>query len=273
MPEDVFRVVAQIMRYWFVALGLLIVWRTYRALRQERKARHRRLRRLPGAGMVGEWLVLAGSQELPEGIVVPVPWEGVLGSRRTCDVYIPVEGVTPSHLYFDFSKKKGLRLVPAYRQLCMVNDVPVTWRSVRKKPVQLRHGDVLTVGEAVLRLRIYAGLEQTLCPVFAEDEAPAGEAAANPQTPANVFEASSQVEYTGLPGYDCAQQKAQPFPPVVVQPQTPPPRPQEESVAPQVRVYPYCGEAPGAVGTGDSGNPPAADDRAKRARRRRGESS
>ncbi len=182
MSEDVFDVVSQVMRYWFVALGLLIVWRTYRCLRQERKARHRRLRSLPGAGMIGEWVVEKGSDELREGMAVPVPREGVLGDRRFCDVYIPVEGVTHCHLFFRFDPKRGLRVTPARRQICFLNGALLTSRSVRKEPALLHHGDVLTVGEAVLRLRVLLGLEKAYRPLFA-DEAGTGPAASSEACP------------------------------------------------------------------------------------------
>ncbi|MBR5345648.1 MAG: hypothetical protein IK127_07465 [Clostridia bacterium] len=172
MSDDVYEIVAQAMRYWFVALGILIVLRSFLWLRRDRKAKHRRLRSLPDAGMVGEWLVESGNRELPEGVVLPVPREGVLGDTRSCDLYVPVWGVAHTHLYLRYSPKQGLILTPAYRQHCLVNDVPVTWRSVRKQPVALHHGDILTVGEAVLRLRMFAGLKSESRPRFAHEAEP-----------------------------------------------------------------------------------------------------
>ncbi len=169
MSDEVYAVVAQAMRYWFVAVGVLIVLRSFLWLRRDRKARHRRLRSLPDAGMIGEWVVVSGNRELPEEVVLPVPREGALGSARSCDLTVPVPGVANTHLYFRYSPKLGLSLMPAYRQHCLVNDVPVTWRSVRKKPVALHHGDVLTVGDAVLRLRMFAGLESESRPRFAHE--------------------------------------------------------------------------------------------------------
>ena len=52
MAPDVYQVVAYAMRYWFALLGALIVWRTFRWLRKDRQAKHRRLRSLPDAGMI-----------------------------------------------------------------------------------------------------------------------------------------------------------------------------------------------------------------------------
>ncbi len=188
MSEAVYEVVAQVMRYWFAVLSLLIVWRSFRWLRRDRRARHRLLRSLPDAGMVGEWVVRSGSKELPEGVAVPVPREGVLGDIRSDDICIPVGGVAHRHLYFDFVPKKGLRIEPAYRQICTVNDSPVTWRSVRKKPVYLHHGDVVRVGDAVLFLRIFMGLEKEYRPAYADDDAnaapPDADAPMSPVQPA-----------------------------------------------------------------------------------------
>lgn len=66
-------------RYWFTFLGVLIVWRSFRWLRKDRRAKHRRLKQLPDAGMVGELVVLTGSEELPAGVALPYPvkvcWE------------------------------------------------------------------------------------------------------------------------------------------------------------------------------------------------------
>ncbi len=173
MSEEVYQVVAQVMRYWFAALSVVIVLRAFHWLRKDRRARHRMLRSLPDAGMVGEWLVENGSSELPAGVVVPVPREGVLGSIRSDDIYIPVGGVTHRHLFFEFVPKKGLRIIPAFRQVCEVNGTPVTWRSIRKKPIYLHHGDAVCIGDAVLRLRVFMGLESAYHPRFVDEEEPA----------------------------------------------------------------------------------------------------
>ena len=198
MSDEVYEVVAHAMRYWFVALGALIVLRSFLWLRKDRKVRHRRLRSLPDAGMIGEWLVESGSRELPEGVAVPMPREGVLGGTRSCDLYVPVWGVAKTHLYFRYSRKKGLTLIPAYRQHCQINDVPVTWRSVRKQPVSLHHGDVLTVGEAVLRLRMFAGLESSPRPRFAHEAEPqAAPIAYGPAADTQVEGPGPSIEHPG----------------------------------------------------------------------------
>ena len=83
MPDEIYEIISLAARYWFALLGLLIVWRSFSWLRKDRRAKHRRLRQLPDAGMIGELVVLHGSDELPEGTAIPVPREGVLGFVRT----------------------------------------------------------------------------------------------------------------------------------------------------------------------------------------------
>ncbi len=169
MAPDVYQVVAYAMRYWFALLGALIVWRTFRWLRKDRQAKHRRLRSLPDAGMIGELAVLAGSDELQSGMSVPVPREGVLGSARTCDITVPVPGVAREHIYFRYESAGRLVIEPGFRQICRIDGVPVTARSARKRPAALAHGSVLEVGEAALCMRFFVGFAGELRPALAED--------------------------------------------------------------------------------------------------------
>lgn len=169
MPEDIYEVLALGLRYWFVLLGVLMVWRSFVWLRKDRRAQHRRLRRLPDAGMVGELVVRRGSRELPEGTVIPVPREGVLGFLRTCDLVVPVEGVAGKHADFSFEEGVGLLIRPWRGLTCRVEGEELTPRS-RPRENPLCHGDTLEVGEAALRLRLFAGLEATRRAALAPDE-------------------------------------------------------------------------------------------------------
>ena len=94
MGSDVYEVISLAARSWFTFLGVLIVWRSFRWLRKDRKAKHRRLKQLPDAGMVGELVVLDGSNELPPGTALPLPREGTLGCLRTCDELPSSSGTT-----------------------------------------------------------------------------------------------------------------------------------------------------------------------------------
>ncbi|MBP3452452.1 MAG: hypothetical protein J6M20_01915 [Clostridia bacterium] len=166
MPENIYEIVSLGMRYWFAFLGLLIVWRAFSWLRKDRRAKHRRLKHLPDAGMIGEMAVLQGSDELPEGTVIPVPRAGVLGFVRTCDVVVPVDGVAARHVDFVFQDGKGLLLFPLRKQRCIVDDTELTHRSKTKKH-PMCHGSHLQVGDAVLRLRLFAGLDTAYRPTYA----------------------------------------------------------------------------------------------------------
>ncbi|MGN0778731.1 MAG: hypothetical protein ACI4MJ_06245 [Aristaeellaceae bacterium] len=170
MPDDLYEILSLGMRYWFVLLGALIVWRSFRWLRKDRREKHRRLRQLPDAGMVGELVVLVGSDELQEGMAIPVPREGVLGFLRTCDVVVPVPGVAKHHLDFTFQDGKGLLIKPWRGQSCQVDADELTHRS-KAALYPMHHGSRLFVGDAVLRLKLFAGLETAARPTLAPDEA------------------------------------------------------------------------------------------------------
>ncbi len=175
MPEEIYEVIALGARYWFALLGGLIVWRSFRWLRKDRRAKHRRLRQLPDAGMVGEMVVLAGSDELPEGMTIPVPREGTLGFVRTCDMVVPVEGVAKRHLDFSFRNGVGLVVYPWRGCACVVDGQRLTSRD-RCSRYPMHHGSRLEIGDAVLRLRVFAGLETarsvTLLPDPPEEQEP-----------------------------------------------------------------------------------------------------
>lgn len=161
MPAEVYEVVSQAARYWFLFLMAMIVWRSYRWFAKDRKQRKKRLRLLPDAGYVGEWVVLRGSEELAPGIALPVPREGILGFVRSCDLCIPVRGVAKKHLWFSYSENEGMRIEGFGRHPYTVDGVEYAGR--RQHGI-LAHGSRLQVGEAELRLRLFAGFETTARP-------------------------------------------------------------------------------------------------------------
>ena len=157
MSEAVYEVVAQAARYWFLLLMALIVWRSYRWYHKDRKQRKKRLRLLPDAGYVGELVVLEGSGELPAGRVLPVSSEGMLGCLRGCDLYVPVRGVGKKHLWYSFDDENGLLVEPCRGRRVLVDGMPL---EAGHRRTYLAHGSRLQLGEAVLRLRLFAGFEQ-----------------------------------------------------------------------------------------------------------------
>ena len=153
-----YRVLALGMRYWFALLGMLIVLRSFHWLHKDRRATHRRRTKLETAGCVGQFLVLSGNEELPPDTALPVLWEGVLGSIRTCDVVLPCGGVSKTHLDFSFHEREGLYLYPLRGRVCAVNGQELTKKNAAyQQPMQ--HNDVLVVGDAMLRLQLFEALD------------------------------------------------------------------------------------------------------------------
>lgn len=158
LSDELYSVLALGMRYWFIALGILIVLQAFLWLYREHRDKHRRLRNLPDAGMIGEFVVLSGGKDLEEGRVIPVPWEGMMGSSRHCDVVVPCSEFAPVHLYFSFEKQKGLRIEAARGRECYVDGVLEKARGPHGEE-RMIHGSILQVGNVVLRLRLFAGLD------------------------------------------------------------------------------------------------------------------
>lgn len=164
------------MRYFFTFLGVMIVWRSFSWLRKDRRQTHRRLKQLPDAGTIGIFTVEQGSQELPEGEAIPVPHEGVLGYLRTCDVVVPVDDVATMHLDFSFVDGQGLYIYPRRGCDATVDGVPLTSRRESKR-FPMQHGSTLEIGQAVLRLGVFAGLDvKEAHPVAAPEDEAEGEA-------------------------------------------------------------------------------------------------
>ena len=157
MPSEIYEVVAQGARYWFLFLMALIVWRSYRWYRRDKRQAKKRLKLLPDAGYVGEMVVIEGADALKRGSALPVPWEGTLGGLRTNDLCVPVKGVGKRQLWFRFEEGKGLMVEPFRGRTANVDGEDAAVR----KPVYMAHGSRLYVGGAELRLRLFMGFEGT----------------------------------------------------------------------------------------------------------------
>ena len=156
MPTEVYEIIAQGARYWFLFLMALIVWRSFRWYRKDRRQYKKRLRLLPDAGYVGELVTIRGNAQLPTGTILPVPWEGIIGSGRGCDIFLPVPGVAPKHCWFSYDREDGLQLEPYHGRTVQVNDQT---RTGRGENLSMHHGSRLHVGDVELRLRMFAGFE------------------------------------------------------------------------------------------------------------------
>lgn len=154
LPNDLYEVLAKGMRYWFVLLGIVMVLRTFAWQWHDHHARAKRLKELPDAGRIGELLVISGSNELPEDTVLPLPYEGVLGFVRSCDVAVPCNGIAAQHLDFSFQPGVGLLVYPRYRCMCRVDGVKMTDHNKPSRAPMVQ-GSILTVGEAQLKLCLF----------------------------------------------------------------------------------------------------------------------
>ena len=142
VSPEIYSVLSQASRWLFIVLALMLLFLAFSWHHTDRKERRDRFKNLPGAGTVGELVVLSGSDELPVDTWFPVPREGVLGSLRSCDLVIPCPGVSSHHLDFSWQD----------------DGVPVTRRGM---DMPLVHGSVLQIGSAVLRLQLFAALSHT----------------------------------------------------------------------------------------------------------------
>ena len=168
-------------RWLFAFIALLLLLFAYSWFLSGKKQRRERLRNLPGAGTIGELIVISGSDELPPDTWFPVPREGVLGSLRSCDLVVPCPGVRARHLDFSWQDGTGLLIRPRSGCEALVDGNPADRRTPGSVP--LIHGSFLQVGSAVLRLQLFSALDHTNRPVIPGAQ-PAGPAQPVPFDPA-----------------------------------------------------------------------------------------
>ena len=100
MSANAYEILALAMRYVFAALMVLIVLRAWRLTAVD-SARAKRLRRLsPETGIIGEMLVINGSEKAKPGMRYPVILEGTIGSGPRADIRIRHSSVRRRHAYF-----------------------------------------------------------------------------------------------------------------------------------------------------------------------------
>ena len=208
--EQIWNILYMVSRYLLPVLAAVLVFLVLLYILSESRSRREKVHGLPGTGTVGELVVLSGGDELDVNTWFPVPREGVLGSVRSCDLVIPCPGVRTKHLDFSWEDGTGLLIRPRTGCEALVNGMPVTCRS-RAADIPLTHGSVLQVGTAMLRLHLFAALDNTPAPVQpAPAEAPA-------PVPAPAF-----APFPGMPADSMSSQQACP-PPELPDNRVPPP--------------------------------------------------
>ena len=176
MSQETYNAVFLASHWLFVFFALMLLLFALAWHHADRKERKDRFKNLPGAGTVGELVVLSGSKELSTDTWFPVPREGVLGSLRSCDLVVPCPGVRSQHLDFSWQDGTGLLIRPRLGCEVLVDGVPVSRRSTYAD-TPLLHGSVLQVGSAVLRLQLFSALSHTNRPFTPQVPAPGSESA------------------------------------------------------------------------------------------------
>lgn len=242
MSAEWYEIISLAARYLFALLGVLIVLRAFHWILSDHFSEKKQRRSLPDLGLIGELVILRGNELLPSGSAVPVPWEGILGSVRSCDICLPSPGIRRKHFSFSFEEGRGLLIHPFSGVEVLLNAVPVTVRS-RPESAVMVHGSFLQVGDLLLRLRLFAGLDPRAG--FPEDGslfspcdppdagiAPGPGPASLPQAQPSYPDPSAPAEMSGEPyAFSSAAPPADMASFPDPQPQQPPPEPQADHPA------------------------------------------
>ena len=159
MSPQAYELISMLMRYVFVLIGLMIVWRSFRWLRRDARAYQKELRSLPDAGLVGEMV------NLNTGEAQPLPREGTIGSSRECDIRLKGAGIQRNHARFEFEEGKGLKIIPLRRASMLLNGLAL------RGPGYALHGTQLQAGNVPLRVRLFAGLKVPYPAAYPEPDA------------------------------------------------------------------------------------------------------
>ena len=157
VSPEIYTVLSTVSRWLFAFFALMLLLFAFAWQHADRKEHRERFKNLPGAGTVGELVVLSGSDQLSVNTWFPVPREGVLGSLRSCDLVVPCPGVRSQHLDFSWQDGTGLLIRPRLGCEVLVDGVPVSRRGAFAD-TPLLHGSTLQVGSAVLRLQLFSAL-------------------------------------------------------------------------------------------------------------------
>ncbi len=231
VSPEIYTVLSEASRWLFAFFALMVLFFAFSWHHSEKKERRERFKNLPGAGNIGELVVLSGSDELRQDTWFPVPREGVLGSLRSCDLVVPCPGVSSQHLDFSWQDGTGLLVRPRVGCEVLIDGVPVSRRGIWAD-APLTHGSVLQVGTAVLRLQLFSALSHTnraitpYTPVSAPNNAACPPPAQFPPAAAQPWQAPPVPARQVPDQVPVSGQYPQPWPdpcqPVPAQPEQPP---------------------------------------------------
>ena len=157
MQNSGYEMLALFMRYVFVFLMALILLRSLWWLRKDARQFRKELKQLPDAGLVGELV------DVHTGKRYPLMREGELGAGRQNDVRLKGSNVPKHALRFLFVSGKGLQVTPVSRHRVFLDG-----ETVRGSGYAL-HGTQMEIGTAVLRVRLFAGLDVPRRVLYDED--------------------------------------------------------------------------------------------------------
>jgi len=146
VSRDLYEIIAMLMRYVFVVIGALILFRAFLWLRRDVKAYRKEMRSLPDAGFVGEIVDMQTQKSQP------LPREGIIGTGKDCDIRLKYSGVKHCHALFSFEEGKGLKIIPRRRHSIQMDGIEVGAAGYAL------HGTHIQLGDAFIRIRLFAGL-------------------------------------------------------------------------------------------------------------------
>ena len=155
MSAQWYEVLALMMRYWFLALAVLTIYRALRWMLTDESLRRKAIRALPDAGYIGCFEVLSGeSRALTPGDEIPLPCEGTLGYSRRCDVCVRHKSLFSREAFF-WLEQDGLHMSPIHSGSFVVDGEQVG----AGDEAILLSGAQLYIGEVALELRLLKGLQ------------------------------------------------------------------------------------------------------------------
>lgn len=143
------------MRYVFIFLAFMVVYRALGWVIRDLHLRRQVMQKLPDAGYIGSFYVMSGeSRRMEEGDEIRLPCEGTLGSSNACDVCVH-HGSVPAKAAIFWLEKDGLHMVPADPGGFLADGARVG----PGDEAVLLHGAAVCVGEVLLQLRLFSGVE------------------------------------------------------------------------------------------------------------------
>lgn len=150
MSANAYEILALAMRYVFAGLMVLIVLRAWRISMVDSR-RATKLRRLsPDTGIIGEMLVVNGSERARPGMHYPVTLEGTIGSNRRADIRVRHSTVRGRHAIYQMTDE-GL-FVRGHANARIRDKFG---RGARE--LMLQDGDILRIGDVALMLVLTDG--------------------------------------------------------------------------------------------------------------------